>query len=55
MGQKIDSLIKYLQTELKMNKQFCDLNDCPPTPYMEGKNKALQDALDKALIIDGRI
>ena len=30
----------------KMNDKFCYLNVCPPTPYMEGSNKIIDDMIN---------
>lgn len=38
-------ILEKLIIERKSNDRFCDMNNCPPTLYMEGSNKIINEMI----------
>jgi hypothetical protein len=44
--KKHEQILLELKRRRKMNDSYCDLNDCSPTPYMDGSNKIIDVIID---------
>lgn len=49
MGKKIkkhEQILTELKRRKKSNDLFCQLNDCSPTPYMDGSNNVIDEMIE---------
>jgi hypothetical protein len=37
--------LEELKSKRKSNDRYCNLNDCAPTPYMDGSNKIIDEMI----------
>jgi len=44
--EKIEEVILELKRRRKRNDEYCYVNSCSPTPYMDGSNKILDDIIE---------
>lgn len=44
--KKHKQILLELKRKKKANEKYCDLNDCTPTPYMDGSNKIINEMIE---------
>lgn len=44
--KKHQKILLELKRKRKMNEMYCDLNNCSPTPYMDGSNKTIDEMIE---------
>ena len=43
--KKIELILSNLSKRRELNDLYCNINDCPPTKYIEGSNKVLDEMI----------
>ena len=48
----MEDIRDFILMSLNQNEKYCNLNDCSPTEYMQGSNRAYKNVLD---YVEGKI
>jgi hypothetical protein len=41
----MEKIIEFLELKKIANAKYCDINDCQPSPYMEGSNRIIDETI----------
>ena len=44
--EDVEKIKEHINILIRQNENLCNINNCNPSPYMEGSNRAYRDILD---------